>query len=97
MQPDLLVMDEPFANLDWPSVRQVITTLLELRKRGTTILLVSHEVEKILAHVDHTLLLNEGTIVADGKPDQEMLATLRDNDIFLPKNARVEDLSWLTP
>jgi ABC-type multidrug transport system ATPase subunit len=31
-------MDEPFANLDWPSVRQVITTLLELRKRGTTIL-----------------------------------------------------------
>ncbi|MCI2128617.1 MAG: energy-coupling factor ABC transporter ATP-binding protein [Sphaerochaeta sp.] len=97
MQPDLLVMDEPFANLDWPSVRQVITTLLELRKRGTTILLVSHEVEKILAHVDHTLLLNEGTIVADGKPDQAMLATLRDNDIFLPKNARVEDLSWLTP
>jgi hypothetical protein len=39
----------------------------------------------------------KGTIVADGKPDQAMLATLRDNDIFLPKNARVEDLSWLTP
>jgi biotin transport system ATP-binding protein len=95
MAPDILVMDEPFANLDWPSVREVIATLLDLRRRGVTILLVSHEVEKVLAHVDQAILLRKGRIVAYGKPDETMLKTFRNNDIYLPPSCNVEDLSWL--
>lgn len=95
MAPDILVMDEPFANLDWPSVREVIATLIDLRRRGVTILLVSHEVEKILAHVDQAILLRKGEIIAQGKPDEAMLKTFRNNDIYLPPSCNVEDLSWL--
>jgi len=97
MEPDILIMDEPFANLDWPSVKEVISTLLTLKAQGTTILLVSHEVEKILAHVDEAMLLKNGTIATDGKPDQKMLELFRNNDIFLPHSCTVEDLTWLKP
>lgn len=48
MKPKLLIMDEPFANLDYPSVVQVLKTLLQLKGEGHTIILVSHEVEKSL-------------------------------------------------
>jgi len=96
MQPNLLILDEPFANLDWRSTVSVLTMLMRLKKDGHTILLVSHEVEKTLAHADHVLILDEGTIVLSGDKD-EVYPHLQRHGIYVPTGVGIEELSWLKP
>lgn len=94
MEPEIVLMDEPLANLDYPSVKMVLSTLLDLKKRGFTVIIVSHEAEKILALTDNTIILSEGRIVDMGK-SREMMKALRENEVYLPLNVEFEDLSWL--
>lgn len=94
MNSELLLLDEPFANLDYPSTKTVINTLLKLKELGSTIIIVSHEAEKFLYHTDNTIILKEGHIERKGK-SSDMLYALRENEIYIPKNAKFEDLSWL--
>lgn len=94
MDTKLLLLDEPFANLDYPSTVTVINTLDSLKKRGITIVLVSHEAEKFLFHTDRTIIIKSGEIVHDDESSKSMDA-LRENDIYLPPNARFEELSWV--
>ncbi len=92
MQPKIVMMDEPFTGLDLRGVRQVLASLRELRKKGTTILIVCHEAEKMLAETDHLLLLEKGTIIADGKP-KELLKTIEAHDIHIPP-IPFEAMTW---
>lgn len=64
--PELLVLDEPTAGVD--SVNQVAlaSTLAELAARGTTILLITHELGPAEALVTRTLVLRAGRICHDG-------------------------------
>ena len=94
MGTNLLLLDEPFANLDYPSTKTVIQTLDKLKEEGITVILVSHEAEKFLKHTDYTIILKDGEIIYKGESKDSMEA-LMENDIYLPKNARFEDLSWL--
>lgn len=94
MDTKLLLLDEPFANLDYPSTKLVIKALDTLKANGITVILVSHEAEKFLSHTDNTIIIKNGEIVFSGKSEESMDA-LRENEIYLPRNARFEDLSWL--
>lgn len=93
MDTNLLLLDEPFANLDYPSTITVINTLDNLKQKGITVVLVSHEAEKFLFHTDRTIIIKDGAIVHDDKSSLS-LSALRENDIYLPPNARFEELSW---
>lgn len=94
MEPKLLLLDEPFANLDYPSTKIVIKALETLKENGITVILVSHEAEKFLRHTDNTIIINNGNIVFNDKSRTAMKA-LMENDVYLPKNVRFEELSWL--
>lgn len=94
MNTELLLLDEPFANLDYPSTRTVLRTLLELRDRGETIIIVSHEAEKIAAHTDSIIILKDGRIAAKG-PSENMVHSLKENDIYIPDSIEFKDLTWL--
>lgn len=94
MEPQVILMDEPLANLDYPSIKMVLSTLLELKKKGITIVIVSHEAEKLLSLTDNTIILSEGRISGIGK-SREMMKELRENEVYLPPKAEFEDLSWL--
>lgn len=93
MESKVLLLDEPLANLDYPSIMEVLKTLVRLKEEGVTILIVSHEVEKLLALTDNTVILNNGRVAASGK-SSEMLSSLRENNIYLPP-LDFEELSWL--
>lgn len=69
MRPLVLALDEPFANLDYPGVVQVLESLTILKEQGQTIIVITHELEKILAHADSVLLLEHGAVVAQDEPD----------------------------
>lgn len=66
--PQLLICDEPFTNLDYPGVVQVLSALLALKDRGCGIVVVTHEVEKILAHAERLMIMDAGRLVEDAAP-----------------------------
>ena len=69
MHPELILYDEPSANLDLRSRRRLINFL---QQSTQTILLSSHDLELILEVCDRVLLLNQGEIIADGNPQEVM-------------------------
>jgi len=72
MEPDVLVLDEPFANLDYPGSRHLLQQLVSLHQGGRTIILVTHDLEKIVAHIDRLILMHKGRIMHDGSPERIM-------------------------
>ena len=69
-RPKLILLDEPFSNLDLNLKRRVrAETLQLLRQVGATAILVTHDPQEALAIGDKVVLLNEGRIVQQGKSD----------------------------
>lgn len=68
MEPRVIVFDEPFSSLDYPGVKQILNHILELYQSGHTILVTTHDLEKIIAHADRLILMHGGKIVRDGRP-----------------------------
>lgn len=68
LAPPIVILDEPTVGLDGQGMAQLLDWLAELRARGTTILLVTHEVT-MAARADRVIALDQGRIAADGDPD----------------------------
>lgn len=68
MQPTVLILDEPFSGLDFPGTKQALTEILRLHRHAHTLIVITHEVEKILAHATRLIIMEAGRIVEDGKP-----------------------------
>ena len=68
MEPAVIAFDEPFASLDYPGVKQVLKQILTLHQSGHTILVITHDLEKIVAHADRLIIMQKGQIVRDGMP-----------------------------
>jgi len=66
IDPELLILDEPFANLDYPGIVSVLRLLLQLKEKGMGIVLITHEMEKTLAHADRLVIMEKGRIMEDG-------------------------------
>ncbi|MGH9465727.1 MAG: heme ABC exporter ATP-binding protein CcmA [Terriglobales bacterium] len=62
-QPGLLLLDEPFASLDLQTVAELRACLAELRDRGLTILLTSHNPEQVAGLADGELTLARGRLI----------------------------------
>jgi len=69
MQSEIFIFDEPFSNLDYPGVQQVLEQILRLHHKGNTILLTTHDLEKVLSHASRLVIMQKGKIVRDGKPE----------------------------
>jgi biotin transport system ATP-binding protein len=96
MQPQVIVFDEPFASLDYPGVQQVLQHILDLHRAGHTIVVTTHDLEKIIAHADRLILMQSGTIARDGTPE-DIVDYLEDCGVRKPCSYRlgVEAESWL--
>ena len=68
MKPEILVFDEPFSNLDYPGTRDLIASVVSLHQAGHTIILSTHDLEKIFFYATRMLLLSQGTLVHDDAP-----------------------------
>ncbi|MDD4082496.1 MAG: ABC transporter ATP-binding protein, partial [Sphaerochaetaceae bacterium] len=66
MKPKVLLLDEPFANLDYDGVKNILKLIVSLNKEGHTIFLVTHEIEKVLALADNLIILEDGKILKQG-------------------------------
>jgi biotin transport system ATP-binding protein len=92
-----VIMDEPFANLDWPGVVQTLSIIRDIKNSGKTLIILTHELEKILAMADRLVILNRGALCADGSPVEVLDALDPDWGVRDPRwnYATVKDCSWL--
>lgn len=67
--PALLLLDEPTVGLDRDSRRSVYAMLDALRRDGTGVLLVTHDLDEAGAVADRVVVLHDGRVVADEAPD----------------------------
>lgn len=67
---DVLILDEPTAELDPHARRAVWEVLLEERRKGVAVLVATHHLEEAEALSDYVYLLSEGKIVAEGSPEE---------------------------
>lgn len=97
MQPQTIVFDEPFANLDYTGIRQVLRQLVKLHREGHTIILSTHDVEKVIAHVNRIAILCDGELKYTGPPEAA-LPELSRYSVCPPWYALSEGsmISWLT-
>ena len=65
-KPQILILDEPIANLDYKSKFFVIDKVNELAKLNTKILCVTHDISTITHIYDRVIMLKDGKIIADG-------------------------------
>lgn len=96
MQPDLLVLDEPTSQLDPLAAGDFLATLRKINAElGTTILLIEHRLEEVLAYADRVLVMENGGILALDTPEK-LPSLIRENDMFqaMPVPMRIfEELS----
>jgi ABC-2 type transport system ATP-binding protein len=83
--PQLIVLDEPTAGVDPAGSHQIRDLLLELRKRGKTILLTSHLLEQVQEVCDRIGIMSRGSMVREGKLAE--LVTIEGQMEYLVQNA----------
>ena len=94
---EAIIMDEPFANLDWPGVIQVLKIIRDLKKNGNTVVILTHELEKTLAFADRLVILAGGKIRAQGACEAVLDRLEPAWGVRDPRKVyrRVEDCIWL--
>lgn len=79
MQPDVLILDEPSAQLDPIAAEEFLKTVEKInRELGTTVILSEHRLEEVFAVSDRVIVMDIGKIIADDEPKKmgEILRTL---------------------
>jgi len=68
MDPEVIVFDEPFSNLDYPGTIQVLSAIIDLNRSGHTIIMATHDVETVIYDATRIIIMEQGLIKKDGAP-----------------------------
>ena len=68
-EPAFILLDEPFAGVDPIAVLDIQKIIGFLKERGIGVLITDHNVRETLGICDHAYIINEGSVLAQGKPD----------------------------
>jgi biotin transport system ATP-binding protein len=96
MKPRIILFDEPFSHLDYPGIREVLKHMVHLHRQGHTLVVTTHDVEKVIAHVDRICIIHNGELKAEGLPE-DLIRELPRFGIRPPCYALLgkEKISWL--
>jgi cobalt transport protein ATP-binding subunit len=96
MKPRVILFDEPFANLDYPGIQEVLRYMIQFHREGHTLLVTTHDVEKVIAHVDRIAILKNGEIGPHG-PSESLVKDLARYGVRPPCYHLLggERISWL--
>ena len=78
MEPPVVVLDEPTTGLDFRECAKVMDVIAELNARGTTVVMVCHDMEVVADYAKRVIAMTAGQVGADG----ETFAVLRDRDVL---------------
>lgn len=82
MNPQFILLDEPFAGIDPISVVDIKRMIVQLKDRGIGILITDHNVRETLDICQRAYIVSDGTIIANGTP-KEILANKKVREVYL--------------
>ncbi|HCM89402.1 MULTISPECIES: ABC transporter ATP-binding protein [Vagococcus] len=86
MDPEILIADEPTSQLDPVSTNDIFSLLKKINNNGKTIFLVEHKIDLIYEYASRILVMHDGKIIIDDKPETAFLDNrLEDLGVELPK------------
>jgi cobalt transport protein ATP-binding subunit len=96
MRPQIILFDEPFSFLDYPGICEVLKHMVQLHQEGHTLVVTTHDVEKVIAHVNRIAIIHNGELKVAGPPE-ELMMKLSQFGIRPPCYALLgrEKVSWL--
>ena len=96
MNPPVIILDEPYANLDYSGVKQVNALIRQLKADSKTVIILTHEIEKCLGLANRFVVLFKGQKVFDGAPEEGLQQNLEQWNIRNPivSYKGVQDLIW---
>lgn len=81
LNPEVIILDEPTAGQDFRHYTEFMEFLLELnRERGTTILMITHDMHLLLEYTERAIVMADGRVIADAEP-----ASILTNDEIINK------------
>ena len=86
--PRFILLDEPFAGVDPIAVLDIQQIIRFLTERGIGVLITDHNVRETLGICDHAYIINQGTVLAFGKP-QEIIYNEAVRKVYLGENFRL--------
>lgn len=86
LEPEVLILDEPTAGLDPVGRAHLLRRILALHENGTTLVLISHNMEELAQVCHHLYVVAEGRTVMDGPPAAifSQAATLQELHLGVP-------------
>ncbi len=90
-QPKLLIFDEPFSGFDPINTNLMKNEILELKKKGTTIIFSTHNMASVEEICDHIALINQSKKILDGQID-EVKEKFKDNIFEIAYKGETPDL-----
>jgi lipopolysaccharide export system ATP-binding protein len=87
-RPRFILLDEPFAGIDPISVIDIQRIIRQLAERGIGVLITDHNVRETLGICDHAYIVNDGSVLALGTPD-EILADQQVRRVYLGEHFRL--------
>ena len=88
MDPDFILLDEPFAGVDPLSVGDIKEIIRYLKERGIGVLITDHNVRETLSLCDKAYIVGEGHIIAEGDAEA-ILANQKVREVYLGKEFRL--------
>ncbi len=88
MEPDFVLLDEPFAGVDPISVSDIQSIIIHLTERNIGVLITDHNVRETLSVCQHAYIMNEGSVIAKGTPEQ-LLSNEHVREVYLGENFQI--------
>ncbi|HZK54014.1 MAG TPA: energy-coupling factor transporter ATPase [Desulfosporosinus sp.] len=91
LKPKLLIIDEPTTGSDWAGVQTMMALIKKLHAAGTTIIMITHDMDLVAQYAQRVIVLKDGDILLDGTP-QEVFShdqMLLDSAIIPPQLCRL--------
>ena len=69
MDPDFILLDEPFAGIDPIALSEIKELVSHLKDKGVGVLITDHNVRETMGLIDRAVLIHEGSVLIEGKPE----------------------------
>lgn len=70
LDPEIVVLDEPTYGQDRAHVTALMHRLMEQQEKGTSIVMITHDMRLVAEYADHVVVMNEGKVLFDGAPQE---------------------------
>ena len=88
IDPKFILLDEPFAGVDPIAVEDIQNIVVKLKEKNIGVLITDHNVRETLGICDHAYIISEGSVLAEGKPD-EIIQNDAVRRVYLGENFRM--------